>query len=64
MIKTRGECMMVTIIEIGNYYIYLDTYCIEGNFDGEKIWQITLQIVFGGIKFGELLRSRALFAVG
>jgi len=48
---------MVAIIEIGNYYIYLDTYRIEENFDGEKIWRITLQIVFGGIKFGKLLRS-------
>jgi len=38
-----------------------DKYRIEGNFDGEKIWRITLQIVFGRIKFGELLRSRVPF---
>jgi len=34
----------------------------EGNFDGEKICRITLHTVFGGIKFGKLLRSHAPFA--
>jgi len=53
------QCIWVELKASADYFI--KKYRIEGNFDGEKIVRIALQIVYGGIKFGELLRSRAPF---